>query len=382
MGYQEEKELSEQGALEMLADYDKLEILQKQYRALPNSPQRAEVIREFIAAADRLEEPAEQLIGRYDLAWTYVFGDDPAKAMPVCAEFMQMQKENQGATGEGEGAAVVSIAMLASSLARRLPQIPLEQCESLLMEFRRQVRAYGLGERLWQCHAGEFSLMTGDLPALEDHLNRFRTAPRDDVSDCEVCEAGAMGEFLIALGRKDEAIDIAADLLEKGKFCDQQPWKLLSILTDHALVRHDLDDAERFATAMLIQPVDSPADLRCAGTLLRMEAAFGAGQDGITLLEKCLPWTVNLWDQEMLFYFYVGAGLFCDALGNRQSQVKLSLPDAFPLCQEGGAYDCRALSEWFRGQAEDIAQKFDRRNGNSNYKASLESTWAGDFCQR
>lgn len=358
---------------EMLTDYDKLETLKKEYQALPNSPQRAEIIREFVAAADRLEKPAEQMIGRYDLAWTYVFGDDPAKAMPVCAEFMQLQKEHPGATGEAEGAAVISIAMLASSLARHLPQIPLEQCERLLMEFRRQVRTYGMGERLWQCHAGEFSLMTGDLPALEDHLNRFRAAPRDDVSDCEVCEAGAMGEFLIALGRKDEAIDIAADLLEKGKFCDQQPWKLLSILTDDALSRHDLDGAERFATAMLIQPVNSPADLRCAGTLLRMEAAFGAGQDGIALLEKCLPWTVNLWDQETLFYFYVGAALFCDALGSRQSQVQLTVPDAFPLRQENGVYDCRALAEWFRGQAGSIGQRFDRRNGNSSYKASLET---------
>lgn len=81
---------------------------------------------------------------------------------------------------------MISVTMLASSIARRLPQIPLEQCKSLLAEFRDQVRAYGLGERLWQCHAGEFAMMTGDLTALEEHLERFRAAERDDVSDCAV----------------------------------------------------------------------------------------------------------------------------------------------------------------------------------------------------
>ncbi|MFR6187004.1 MAG: hypothetical protein ACLUJG_16825 [Lawsonibacter sp.] len=74
----------------------------------------------------------------------------------------------------------------------------------MLAEFRDQVRAYGLGERLWQCHAGEFAMMTGDLTALEEHLERFRAAERDDVSDCAVCETGAMAEYLLALGRRTE----------------------------------------------------------------------------------------------------------------------------------------------------------------------------------
>ena len=45
MGYQDEDELSEEGFLEMLADYDKLGKLQEQYRELPHSPQRVELCR-------------------------------------------------------------------------------------------------------------------------------------------------------------------------------------------------------------------------------------------------------------------------------------------------------------------------------------------------
>ena len=161
-----------------------------------------------------------------------------------------------------EAVLAVNTACLACDLACDLPQIQLEQCDALLMEFRRQVRTHGMGERLWQSYAGKVAAMTGDLRGLADHLSRFQAASRDDTSDCEVCEAGLTARFMLALGRKDEAINIAVELLKQGKYCGEEPWTLLAILTEDALNRRDLDAAERYATAMLIQPVERPADLR------------------------------------------------------------------------------------------------------------------------
>lgn len=372
MGYQDEDELSEEGFLEMLADYEKLSKLQEQYRELPHSPQRVELCREAVAVADRLEEPSEQLAGRFDLAYAYIFGDDPAKALPVCAEFMQLHQENPGELGEAEGDAVISVAMLASSIARRLPQIPLEQCKSLLAEFQDQVRAYGLGERLWQCHAGEFAMMTGDLTALEEHLDRFRAAERDDVSDCAVCETGAMAEYLLTLGRRTEAVALVEELLEKQEFCEEQPWKLLSILTDDALERNDFREAERFSAAMVIQPIKAAADLRRVGTLLRMKGATGDWRDGSKLLKKALLWTANFWDQELLFYFYLGAASFCQAYSAEHTEIKLPPVPGFTDCPKNSAYDCVALTQWFWSRAEEIGARFDRRNGSSNYRERLK----------
>lgn len=372
MGYQDEDELSEEGFLEMLADYEKLSKLQEQYRELPHSPQRVELCREAVAVADRLEEPSEQLAGRFDLAYAYIFGDDPAKALPVCAEFMQLHQENPGELGEAEGDAVISVAMLASSIARRLPQIPLEQCKSLLAEFQDQVRAYGLGERLWQCHAGEFAMMTGDMTALEEHLDRFRAAERDDVSDCAVCETGAMAEYLLTLGRRTEAVALVEELLEKQEFCEEQPWKLLSILTDDALERNDLQAAERFSAATVIQPIKAAADLRRVGTLLRMKGASGDWKDGLKLLKKSLPWTANFWDQDLLFYFYLGAASFCRAYSAEHTEIKLPPVPGFTDCPKNSAYDCAALTQWFWSRAEEIGARFDRRNGCPNYRERLK----------
>lgn len=371
MSYQDETELSEQGFLEMMADYEKLEKLQKQYRKLSHSARRVELCREFVAVADRLEEPSEQLAGRFDLAYSYVFGDDPAKALPVCAEFMRLQQENPGELGEAEGEAVISMAMLAGTIARRLPQIPLEQCRSLLAELQKQVRTYGIGERLWQCHAGDFAMMTGDLPALAEHLEAFRAAPRDDVSDCAVCEACAMAEYLLALGRRAEAVRIVEELLQNKEFCEEQPWKMLSILTEDALGRQELAAAERFAAAMVIQPIKTAADLRRMGTLLRMQAAAGDWKNGLKLLKKGLPWTANFWDQDLLFHFYLGAAEFCRAYSAQSAALKLPAVPGFAADPEDGLYDSAVLAQWFWKRAEEIGARFDRRNGSPRYKQQL-----------
>ena len=352
-----------------------LDRMQKELREMPSSPQRLELCQEFVALADREQARAQQISGRYDLAWAYATAGDPAKALPVCAEFLQMQEETPNTSGKPhlEAVLAVNIACLACDLACDLPQIPLEQCDALLTEFRRQVRTYGMGERLWQSYAGKVAAMTGDLRGLADHLSRFQAAPRDDTSDCEVCEAGLTARFMLALGREDEAVDIAVELLKQGKYCGEEPWTLLAILTEDALNRRDLDVAERYATAMLIQPVKRPADLRRAGTLLRMEAAFGAGEDGIKLLARCLPWTENLWDQRLRFYFYLGAADFCQAYSAQHAKLKLPPVPGFTDRPENGLYDCAALARWFWDQAEEIGGRFDRRNGCPNYGRQLRA---------
>ena len=205
-----------------------LDRMQKELREMPSSPQRLGLCQEFVALADREQARAQQISGRYDLAWAYATAGDPAKALPVCAEFLQMQKETPNTSGDPHLEAVLAVntACLACDLACDLPQIPLEQCDALLMEFRRQVRTHGMGERLWQSYAGKVAAMTGDLRGLADHLSRFQAASRDDTSDCEVCEAGLTARFMLALGRKDEAINIAVELLKQGKLPRLCPFPL------------------------------------------------------------------------------------------------------------------------------------------------------------
>ena len=86
-----------------------LDRMQKELREMPSSPQRLELCQEFVALADREKARAQQISGRYDLAWAYATAGDPAKALPVCAEFLQMQEETPNTSGKPHLEAVLAV---------------------------------------------------------------------------------------------------------------------------------------------------------------------------------------------------------------------------------------------------------------------------------
>ena len=86
-----------------------LDQMQKELREMPSSPQRLRLCQEFVALADREQARAQQISGRYDLAWAYATAGDPAKALPVCAEFLQMQKETPNTSGKPHWEAVLAV---------------------------------------------------------------------------------------------------------------------------------------------------------------------------------------------------------------------------------------------------------------------------------
>ena len=111
------------------------------------------------------------------------------------------------------------------------------------------------------------------------------------------------------------------------------------------------------------------------GTLLRMNGSSGDWKDGLKLLKKSLPWTNNFWDQELLFYFYLGAADFCHAHSAQHTEIKLPSVPGLTDRPENGLYDCAALARWFWKRAEEIGGRFDRRNGCPNYGKQLRAVW-------
>ena len=306
--------------------YETLRALRRRYQTMDYTPRRAAVNQEYVALADRLGLPRERISGRYDLAWAYAMGDDPAKALPVCAEFFALWEDHPGAVqGRAEGP---SAAMIACYVAVSLPQVPLAECEKLLERFHQQVQKAGVGERLWQLHACDFCLMTGDLAGAQVHLDRFRATPRDEISDCAACEASNAAESLLKMGRREEALETVRPVLSGALVCESQPWGVLSVLIHDALDHDDPARALAYGRQLARHDLDSPSDLVCAGALLRL-SAFTAPERGAALLE--------------------------------------------PLYRADGRYACAALADWFYNAASEIAGRFDERNGYPAYQKALDA---------
>lgn len=349
-------------------DMDQLSFKEKQkiYKRLPFGAQRLALTLDALSAAEKLDPHCRALV-RYDLVWAYGLGADPAKALPACAEFFALLEEYPDVVDDKHMAP--SVAMIANYVAMNLPQIPLAQCRALLEQFHRQVKRYGVGERLWQIHACHFSLMTGDRSGAEQHLQAFRTTARDAISECESCEAGNTAECLLNLGRREEARAVLQPVLDGLLTCAQQPWSALSMLIHDALNHNELEEAKKLGQRLAKRTLCKCTDLTSVGALLRLWASVDL-QPAIGLLEKGIQWSIGVWDQSLLFDFYRGAWEVCSKFGERQEKIPLQLPKKFSCWQADGIYDSVVLAEWFYTQMAEIADRFDRRNGTHFYAQS------------
>ena len=55
-------------------------------------------------------------------------------------------------------------------------------------------------------------------------------------------------------------------------------------------------------------------------------------------------------------------------------EVKLELPEEFPLYNTNGTYKVKELYDYFYKQAEELAQQYDARNGNKGHMERLQLT--------
>lgn len=344
-------------------DQEAFQDMQNAYRNMPYNVGRLTATLDALAMAEQLDASLRASV-LYDLAWAYALGDDPAKALPVCAEFLTLLEECPAY--QQRRIEAPSAAMIAAYVSLSLPQIPLEQCRALLQEFYRQVKQYGLGERVWQVHACGFCLDIDDTEAAEAHLQRFYQTQRDEISDCEACEAGNVAECLLGLGRRQEAMRALQPVLDGSLTCEDQPWSSLAMLIHDGMDRGDLEGAKALGQRLARKKLDRKGDLPYVGALLRLRA-WNCPERWISLLEKGLRWSVGVWDQRLLFGFYQGAWIFCARLSEKEATLPLSLPKKFDGWREDGQYDTTALARWLYGQTVEIAHRFDRRNGSSRF---------------
>ncbi|MCW2757439.1 MAG: Tetratricopeptide 4, partial [Nocardioidaceae bacterium] len=129
---------------------------------------------------------------------------------------------------------------------RRSTAIPLEVVERIFADVEQLFRAEDVSPNLYAKYR---ALLARDVEApevLEQWLEIWRESPRDELSDCEVCDVAADARFLGAAGDYDAALDRAADLLEGRVRCDVEPHRLYGEAADWAMRLGRADTAEAY----------------------------------------------------------------------------------------------------------------------------------------
>ena len=144
----------------------------------------------------------------------------------------------------------------------------------------------------------------------------------------------------------------------------------LAYLED-AYRRGDYKEAAPTAEALYRKGDKDRSNLDYVGAVLQCWAHTDNDR-AVALAEKRLAWSLGMWDQLLVYDFSKGAWLTFRELSKRMETVKLELPQEFSLWQEDGVYNVKALAEFFHSQAEEVAGRFDARNGTKWYHKDLE----------
>ncbi len=339
---------------------------------------RMAVLQDAIQQADEAGEHYWRMLLRYDYACQATFHDDPPKAMPAAAEFASIFQEHSDVlyerSADGAPEMYLMITQMGLDPIVNLPQVPKEQWEELMKQFRALVQEYHIGLRTywWQmCNFWQYV----DKEQAFIYFRKFWRTGRDGLSDCRACERSNAVRMCLLIGDRAAADDYAKPM-EAGRiwFCNDTPHRYWLAYLEDALDRREMDRAKAYANKLYRKADRDRNDLSYLGAIIRCWAQTDDLDRAVKLLEKRLIWAESMWDQKKLYDFFKGAWACFRELAKTSESVELALPGWFPLFRADGVYAPKELADWFYENASRIGAAFDKRNESDYFAKDLTLT--------
>lgn len=245
------------------------------------------------------------------------------------------------------------------------PEIPAQQIQSLLEDFRRRYLEYGVSDRTYWYYHFRLSMYMGDLEKADECLKEFRKLKRDSMSDCSACELDEEVHYLVLQGKDEQAIKKAKPIIEGRRSCAEVPHMTLPslLMPLHRLGRDEEAQAMQRKSYSLIR--QNLKFIQQFGEHIGYLSVVDP-QRALPMLERHLPQAEIHEDPLNRMMFYWNAAALLRKLGRTGESFVLNLPPSSRF------YDLADTPEELHAklaeQAFATAAALDRRNGNTYYE--------------
>jgi hypothetical protein len=258
------------------------------------------------------------------------------------------------------------------SRAAAFDQVSLERLHGLLDDFAKRMKAIGASERNLHESAIRIGLILREKEmtlASRDGIKKHR---KDAHSDCEACAQNVLVQTELCFGSFEEAMKLAQPLIDKKMSCNMVPLRTFGLMINY--VYRAGADYEELAWQIYQRGIKL---IGKKGGFLEQIGNYLIYLSEVKLTEatkvyqNSLPWALN--GAEMpwsVFHFHIGAHILFTRQAAKRKAGKLKLDPRHPLyrpTQEGEkstSYDYLALADYHARQADALAARFDKRNGN------------------
>ncbi|MFD8914281.1 hypothetical protein [Streptomyces sp. NPDC059575] len=329
----------------------------RENRERPYGRTRTVTAEELAEAAEQFAEPLALFRALMELQEAYTYGSEPRKSPVVFARLLNLYDEQPDVFDDRMRHVLFWRFKWVANALRALPEIPLASLRQWLTEMRDRYEKAGFGLQPYYGQRYQLAAHTGEDTGLAYELWAARA--RTPLSDCEACEICERALYHLERGDDERALGIWEPVLEGKESCQEEPARSISYALLPLLRTGRADRARTLHLAGYRACRRNPSMSREVGRHLEFCALTGNEARGLELLAE----NRNLFEEADspldLYDFLTGVEVLLrrvELLGHGE------LPAAgYP----GRSWTVAALRAEVSGRADDLAARFDDRNGTS-----------------
>ncbi|MFE7967405.1 hypothetical protein ACFU0X_30960 [Streptomyces cellulosae] len=338
---------------------DELYAALRENDARPYGRTRTVAAEELAEAAELFGEPAVLIHALLDLQEAYTYGSEPRKSPVVFARLLNLFDERPDVFDDRLRHQLFWRFKWVANALRCLPEIPLASLRQWQTEMRDRYEKAGLDLQPYYGQAYQLAAHVGEDTALAYELWAGRA--RSLLSDCEACETCERALYHLAAGDDERALRVWAPVLAGKESCQEEPARSVSYALLPLLRTGRTDEARGLHLAGYRGCRRNPSMAGEIGRHLEFCALTGNEARGLELLAE----NRNLFDEVdsplALLDLLNGVEVL---LARVETLGHGALPAAgFP----GRSWTVTELRAEVRGRADDLAARFDARNGTTTH---------------
>ncbi|WP_030346517.1 hypothetical protein [Streptomyces sp. NRRL S-1022] len=342
-----------------ITDFDALRRALAANSAEPEGPARNARAEQLLAEAEQLNVPLAVIEALGHQLKVYNYSSEKDKMFVPFARLLRLWDERPEDFDEDEAHSLHWVFKWMSAGMLDQPHVPLASVEKWLGEMEHRYRLAGYSERAVRSAELSVAAHIGDLPRAERAYAAWLAADRDRMADCPACELHAQGVWQVRCGRDAEALELWRPVLEGEFACAHEPHTVLasSLAPLLRLGRTEEARAHHLRGVRLVRPMES---MRGAyADHVEFCALTGNEARGLELLAERPAYFTDTGHPSSRLDFMAVVTLLMDRL------TELGLGGQRVPGPAGRTWTARELGEHARAEAEELAERFDRRNGTS-----------------
>lgn len=255
------------------------------------------------------------------------------------------------------------------------PRVGLAQARAALDDLERRLRVDGHSLQAVYALRCRIADHLGDEAAAREWLERWRSAARDENSDCAGCEPARQAALLASWGEWTEAVRVVEPVLQGVLGCVDQPERALAAVMVPYLRLGRLDDAAQAHVRAYRRHRRERNAFPFLAEHLRFCALGGWLDRGLDILAEQLGRLDHPYDEASAMEFAAAGALVCRLAaeaGHGERIIRRPADD-----RPAADLTVAELGADLLATAEDLAGRFDARNG-TNHQSGRMAAWLAE----